>query len=62
MKIDEQLNIIAEKVKLMLKPHLIHGSKFMIVLSGKHHRVNITSERIYRNGRIEGEEREVGKV
>ena len=59
MKIDEQLDSIAEKMKSMLRPHLLHGSKFAIVISGKHNKVRLTAERIFKNGRIEGQERDI---
>jgi len=59
MKIDEQLESIADKVKIMLRPHLLAGSKFSITISGKHSKVRLTAERIFKNGRIEGQERDV---
>ncbi len=59
MKIDEQLESIADKVKIMLRPHLLAGSKFEITISGKHSKVRLTAERIFKNGRIEGQERDV---
>lgn len=61
MKIDEQLDSIAEKMKSMLRPHLLAGSKFAITISGKHSRVKLTAERIFQNGRIEGQERDISQ-
>lgn len=61
MKVDEQLDRIADNLKAILKPHLLAGSRFSISVEGKRSRVCIISERIFKNGRIEGEERNVLK-
>lgn len=58
MKIDEQLDSITDRVKLMLRLHLLHGSRFEITISGKHSKVRLTAERIFKDGKIEGQERE----
>ena len=59
MKVEEQLDKIADKVKIMLKPHLLAGSRFSISIEGKRSRVLIISERIFKNGQIAGTEREI---
>jgi hypothetical protein len=61
MTVNEQLDKIATNVKAILKPHLLAGSRFCVTVEGKRSRICIISERIFKDGRIEGEVKSVLK-